>query len=280
MALSDARLFEGKRGVVFGIANERSIAWAITRLLAQQGAEIGFTHLPDNSERAKNEKKVRKLVEPIEDTGVSAKFVVPCDVTSDEDLDRVFQTMKSGFGTIDFVLHSVAFAPPADLTQPVYKCSRAGFAQAMDISAYSLIAMAGRAAEIMNPNGSILCLTYLGGEKVIPGYNLMGVCKAALESSTQYLASELGAEKKVRVNALSAGPLRTVSSSGVGDFQKMLKLYETFSPMRENVTPEDVGHAGMYLLSDLARGVTGEIHHVDSGYHCIGGPPLDAFGEG
>ena len=279
MALSDAKLFEGKKGLVFGVANERSIAWAITRMLGEQGAEMGFTHIPDTGERAKNEKKVRKLVDTLAEVGPAPKFLAPCDVTQDDQLDAVFDQAKDELGGLDFVVHSVAFAPPADLTQPVYKCSRAGFAQAMDISAYSLIAMAGRAAEMMNPGGSILCLTYLGGEKVIPGYNLMGVCKAALESSMQYLASELGAEKKVRVNALSAGPLRTVSSSGVGDFQKMLKLYETFSPMRENVTPEDVGKAGLYLLSDLASGVTGEIHHVDSGYHCIGGPPLDAFGE-
>lgn len=271
MALEDAQIFAGKKGLVFGIANERSIAWAITKALAAQGAEIAFTHIPDG-ERPKNERKLKKLVDPL-----PAKFVAPCDVTNDEHLDAVFEKTKEEFGTIDFMLHSVAFAPPADLTQPVYACSREGFKLAMDISAYSLIAMCGRALPIMNEGGSVLSLTYLGGEKVIPGYNMMGICKAALESSTQYLASEMGAEKRVRVNTLSAGPLRTVSSSGVGDFGKMLQLYETFSPLRDNVTPEDVGKAGMYLLSDLASGVTGEIHHVDCGYHCMGGPPLDAF---
>ena len=279
MALEDAQIMAGKKGLVFGIANDRSIAYAITKRLAEQGAEMAFTHLPDTGDRAKNEKKVRKLVEPVEGTENSAKFIMPCDVTKDEDLDAVFERAKAEFGTIDFLLHSVAFAPPADLTKNVYECSRAGFAQGMDISAYSLIAMCGRAMPILNEGGSVLSLTYLGGEKVIPGYNIMGVCKAALESSTQYLASEMGAEKKVRVNTLSAGPLRTVSSSGVGDFAKMLKLYETFSPLRDNVTPDDVGRAGLYLLSDLSSGVTGEIHHVDCGYHVMGGPPLDAFGE-
>lgn len=272
MALEDAQLFAGKKGLVFGIANPRSIAWAITQALHAQGAEMAFTHLPDG-ERPKNEKKLRQLVDPL-----PAKFITPCDVTNDEHLDAVFEKTAAEFGTIDFMLHSVAFAPPADLTQQVYKCSRDGFKLAMDISAYSLIAMCGRAMPIMNEGGSVLSLTYLGGEKVIPGYNMMGICKSALESSTKYLASEMGAEKKIRVNTLSAGPLKTVSSSGVGDFGKMLKLYETFSPLRGNVSMEQVGTAGMYLLSDLSSAVTGEIHHVDCGYHVMGGPPLDAFG--
>jgi enoyl-[acyl-carrier protein] reductase I len=264
-------LFTGKKGVIFGIANDRSIAWHITKEIHTQGGEMGYTHLPDRDpERPKNENKVRKLVEPL-----GAKFVVPCDVQNDANLDAVFGTIKESFGKIDFLLHSIAFAPPQDLTGPVYNVSRAGFTLAMDISAYSLIALAGRARDIMNPGGSILCMTYLGGEKVIPGYNLMGLCKAALESATEYLASELGKDG-IRVNALSAGPVRTISASGVGDFKKMLTLYETFSPLRRNITEEEVGKSGMFLLSDLSGGITGETLHVDCGYHVMGGPPLDA----
>ncbi|REJ79808.1 MAG: SDR family NAD(P)-dependent oxidoreductase [Planctomycetota bacterium] len=268
-------LFDGKKGLIVGIANDRSIAWHITKQVHAEGAEMGFTHLPDRDpERPKNEKKVRKLVDPI-----GAKFLVPCDVQDDEQLDSVFTTTKESFGKIDFLLHSIAFAPPQDLTGPVYNVSRDGFKLAMDISAYSLIALAGRAREIMNPGGSILCMTYLGGERVIPGYNLMGLCKSALESATEYIASELGKDG-IRVNALSAGPVRTISASGVGDFRKMLQLYESFSPLRRNVTEEEVGKSGMFLLSDLAGGVTGETLHVDCGYHVMGGPPLDAIPAG
>lgn len=265
-------LFEGKKGLVVGIANDHSIAWAITQELFSEGAEIGFTHLPDKDPaRPKNEKKVRKLVDPL-----GAKFVMPCDVTSDEDLDAVFKKTEEEFGKIDFVLHSVAFAPPADLTGPVYNVSRDGFKLSMEISAYSLIAMVGRAKPLLNEGGSVLTLSYLGGETVIPGYNLMGLCKAALESATTYLAHELGPDG-VRVNALSAGPVRTVSASGVGDIKKMFKLYETFSPLRRNITAEEVGKAAAFLLSPNAGGISGEVLHVDSGYHCMGGPPLDAF---
>ena len=210
-------LFEGKKGVVVGIANDRSIAWSITECLHEEGAVMGFTHLPDRDpERRKNEKKVRKLVEPI-----GAKFVMPCDVCDDEALDAVFETAKKELGEIDFLVHSVAFAPPADLTGPTYNASREGYKLAMEISAYSLHAMAKRAREIMPNGGSILALTYYGGEEVIPGYNLMGICKAALECGVKYLASEMGSEN-IRVNAISAGPIRTISSSGVGDFKKML----------------------------------------------------------
>jgi enoyl-[acyl-carrier protein] reductase I len=265
-------LFTGKKGIVFGIANERSIAWAITQALHAEGAEMGFTHLPDKDPvRPKNENKVRKLVEPI-----GAKFVVPCDVQKDADLDAVYQTVSETFGNIDFVIHSVAFAPPADLTGPVYAVSRDGFKTAMDISVYSLIAMTGRARPLLNAGGSVLTLTYLGGERVIPGYNLMGLCKSALESAMEYIASELGPQG-IRANAISAGPVKTISASGVGDFKKMLQLYETFSPMRRNIGEEEVAKAAMFLLSDLASGVTGETLHVDCGYHIMGGPPLDAL---
>ena len=265
-------LYEGKKGIVFGIANDRSIAWAITQQCAEQGAEMGFTHLPDNDERRKNEKKVRKLVEPL-----GAKFLLPCDVTDDAQIDAVFDAAKQEMGKVDFVLHSMAFAPPADLTGPVYNVSRDGFKLAMEISAYSLISLAKRAREVLNPGGSLLALTYLGGERVVPGYNLMGLCKAALESATQYLAAELGADG-LRVNAISAGPVRTISAMGVGEFSKMLTLYETFSPMKRNITPDEVGKAAMFMMSDLASGISGEILHVDAGYHVMGAPPLDAQG--
>lgn len=263
-------MFEGKKGVVFGIANDHSIAWAITQQLHEQGAEMGFTHLPDKDpERPRMERRVRKLCEPI-----GAKFILPCDVTQDEDIDKIFAAAREEFGEIDFVLHSIAYAPMDDLKGPTVAVSRDGFKLSMEISVYSLLAVANRAKELLKPGGSILTLTYLGGEKVIPGYNIMGVCKAALESSVEYLASDLGLAN-IRVNALSAGPLKTLSSSAVGDFQQMIKLYETFSPMRRNITPEEVGKTGAYLLSDFASGITGENVHVDAGYHIMGAPPID-----
>jgi len=263
-------LFEGKRGLVFGIANDHSIAWAITQQLHAEGAEMGFTHLPDKDpERPRMERRLRKLVEPL-----GAKIMMPCDVTNDDDLDRIFSAARETFGQIDFVLHSIAYAPMEDLKGPTVETSRDGFKLSMEISAYSLIAIANRARGLLTEGGSILTLTYLGGEKVIPGYNIMGVCKSALESSVEYLAHDLG-PSGIRINALSAGPLKTLSSSAVGDFDKMLNLYTTFSPMRRNITPEEVGKTGMFLLSDLASGMTGENVHVDAGYHIMGGPPQE-----
>jgi len=262
-------LFEGKKGIVFGVANDRSIAWAISRQLAEQGATVGFTHLPDRDERRKNEKKVRKLAEPI-----GAPFVLPCDVQKESDLDAAFAAAREAFGTIDFCLHSIAFAPPDDLTGPVYDVSRSGFGLSMEISVYSLISLARRCRDLMPDGGSILTLTYYGGERVIPGYNLMGICKAALDCTTRYLASELGRER-IRVNALSAGPVRTISAMGVGGFSRMLELYESHSPMQRNISPEEVGKTGMFLLSDHASGITGELVHVDAGYNIMGGPPVE-----
>jgi enoyl-[acyl-carrier protein] reductase I len=263
-------LFTGKKGLVFGIANDHSIAWAITQKLHAEGAEMGFTHLPDKDpERPRMEMRLRKLVEPI-----GAKMILSCDVQKDEDLDRVFAKAKETFGTVDFVLHSIAYAPIEDLKGPTINASRDGFKLSMDISVYSLLAIARRSREILAPGGSILTLTYLGGEKVIPGYNIMGVCKAALESLTTYLAFDLG-PSNIRVNALSAGPIKTLSSSAVGEFDSMLKLYTGMSPMRRNISAEEVGKTGMYLLSDLASGVTGETLHVDAGFHVMGAPPAD-----
>lgn len=264
-------LFDGKKGMVFGIANDHSIAWAITQKLHEEGAEMGFTHLPDRDpERPRMERRLRKLVEPI-----GAKIIMPCEVTNDENVDAVFAAAKDTFGELDFVLHSIAYAPIDDLKGPVYNVSREGFKQSMEISCYSLISLAGRAKDLLVEGGSILTLTYLGGEKVIPGYNIMGICKSALESTVEYLANELGTEKKVRVNALSAGPLKTLSSSAVSDFDQMQKLYDNMAPLRRSCTPEEVGKSGMFLLSDLASGITGENLHVDGGYHIMGAPPSE-----
>ena len=264
-------LFDGKKGLVFGIANDHSIAWAITQKLDDEDAEMGFTHLPDRDpERPRMERRLRKLVEPL-----GAKLIMPCDVQKDEDIDAVFSAAKETFGQLDFVLHSIAYAPMDDLKGPVANVSRDGFKTSMDISVYSLLAIVRRAQELLAPGGSILTLTYLGGEKVIPGYNVMGICKAALECSTEYLAYELGPQG-YRINALSAGPLKTLSSSAVGDFDLMTKMYQEISPMRRNITAEEVGKTGMYLLSDLASGVTGETLHVDAGYHIMGAPPPEA----
>jgi enoyl-[acyl-carrier protein] reductase I len=264
-------LFDGKKGLVFGIANDRSIAWAITQQLHEQGAVMGFTHLPDaDPERPKMYNRLSKLVDPI-----GAKFKLSCDVTKEEDLDRVFETARSELGELDFVLHAIAYAPIDDLQGPVYAVSREGFKQSMEISVYSLMSITGRSRELLKEGGSILTLTYLGGEKVIPGYNVMGLCKSALETAVEYLAHELGPEGK-RVNALSAGPLKTLSSSAVGDFGKMLQLYPAIAPLRRNITAEEVGKTGMFLLSDLASGITGENVHVDAGFHIMGAPPADA----
>jgi enoyl-[acyl-carrier protein] reductase I len=261
-------LFDGKTGLVFGIANDHSIAWAITQKLHAEGAEMGFTHLPDKDpERPRMERRLRKLVEPL-----GAKLIMPCDVSSDADIDAVFAAAKETYGELDFVVHSIAYAPIDDIKGPVYNCSRDGFKQSMEISCYSLISLASRAKELLVPGGNILTLTYLGGERVIPGYNIMGVCKAALESSVMYLASELGAECQIRVNSLSAGPVKTLAASAVSDHSKMDDLYTAMAPLRRNIDREEVGKAAMFLLSDLASGITGENVHVDAGYHIMGAP--------
>ncbi len=236
-------MFDGKKGLVFGIANDHSIAWAITQKLHAEGAEMGFTHLPDKDpERPRMERRLRKLVEPL-----GAKLILPCDVQKDEDLDRIFTATRDQLGNVDFVLHSIAYVPIEDLQGPTYNVSRDGFKTAMEISVYSLLTIARRSREILNPGGSLLTLTYLGGEKVIPGYNIMGICKAALESSVEYLANELG-PAGFRINALSAGPLKTLSSSAVGEFDQMLKLYTSFSPLRRNITAEEVANTGRLPL--------------------------------
>ena len=255
-------IFTGKKGMVLGVANDFSIAWAITRQLLDQGAEIGFTHLPGE----KMERRVRKLVEPI-----GAKLLVHCDVQKDDDVTRTFDQAAETFGSLDFVLHSIAFAPVDDIKRPFVDCSREGFKTAMDISVYSLAIVGRNAARVMPDGGSILTLTYFGGERVVPGYNLMGVCKAALDASVKYLAYDLG-PRKVRVNAVSAGPVKTLAASAVGDYEELAGLYVAVSPMGRNITREEVGASGMFLLSDLASGITGEILHVDCGYNVMGSP--------
>ncbi|MEK6261804.1 MAG: enoyl-ACP reductase [Planctomycetota bacterium] len=264
-------LMDGKKGLVLGVVNDWSIAWGISDQLHKEGAQLGFTHLPDKDPtNPKMAKRVRKAVE-----GFDPKLFLPCDVQNDADLDAAFAAAKETFGTLDFVVHSIAYAPIDDLKGHVYDCSRDGFKTSMDISVYSLMAVCKRARELMPNGGSILTLTYLGGERVIPGYNVMGLCKAALESSVGYLAHELG-QQKIRVNGLSAGPIKTLSGSAVKDFDKMLEMYDALSPLRRNVSLEEVGKSAVYLLSDMSTGVTGETLHVDSGYHAMGAPPGDA----
>ena len=254
-------LFTGKKGLVLGVANDFSIAWAISKRLLDEGAEVGFTHLPGE----KMERRVRKTVP--EDT----KFLTPCDVSKDEDVARVFQEAAEAMGPLDFVLHSIAFAPLEDLRKPFINASRDGFKTAMDISVYSLAIVARHAADAMPQGGSIATLTYYGGEKVVSGYNLMGVCKSALDMAVRYLAYDLG-PRAIRVNAVSAGPVKTLAASAVGDSDKLAGLYEAVSPMGRNVDRDEVGAAGMFLLSDLAKGITGEILHVDCGYNVMGSP--------
>lgn len=255
-------LFSGKKGLILGVANDYSIAWAITQKLVDEGAELGFTHLPGE----KMERRVRRVVDPI-----GPKLLVPCDVQRDEDIAAAFSAARDTFGTLDFVLHSIAFAPLEDLKSPFVKASRDGFKLAMDISVYSLVAVSRYASELMPDGGSIVTLTYYGGEKVVPGYNMMGVCKAALDASVKYLAYDLG-PKNIRVNGVSAGPVKTLAASAVGDSDKLAGLYEAVSPMKRNITREEVGSTGMFLLSDHATGITGEILHVDCGYNVMGSP--------
>jgi enoyl-[acyl-carrier protein] reductase I len=255
-------LFSGKKGLILGVANDFSIAWAITQKLLAEGAELGFTHLPGD----KMERRLRKLAEPI-----GAKLITPCDVQKDEDIARVFTQAGEIYGALDFVLHSIAFAPIDDLKCPFVDAGREGFKAAMDISVYSLAIVSRHAARLMPAGGSILTLTYLGGERVVPGYNLMGVCKAALDAAVKYLAYDLG-PRKIRVNAVSAGPVKTLAASAVGDFEDLAGLYVAVSPLGRNITREEVGAAGMFLLSDLASGISGEILHVDCGYNVMGSP--------
>ena len=254
-------LMNGKRGLIFGVANDRSLAWHIAERLHAEGAELAFTHLPP----PKMERRVRLLAEPI-----GATCIVPCDVTDDAQIKRTFQEVNRQIGPLDFFVHAIAYANRVALHNPFYQTSRTDFVQAMDISVYSLVALCQHGLRYLNDGASVLTLTYLGGLRMIPGYNVMGVCKAALESAVRYLAGELGREKNIRVNALSAGPVQTLSAAGVTDFDKILRHYPTKAPLHRNIRPDEIGTSGLYLLSDLSSGVTGEVHYVDCGYSIVG----------
>jgi enoyl-[acyl-carrier protein] reductase I len=254
-------LMNGKKGIVFGVANDRSLAWHIAERLSREGAELAFTHLP----APKMERRVRLLAEPI-----GATCIVPCDVTDDAQIRRAFQEVNRQIGPLDFMLHSIAYANRAALHNPFYQTARADFAQALDISVYSLIALCQHGLRYMNDGASVLTLTYLGAVKMVPGYNVMGVCKAALESTVRYLAGDLGDERGIRVNALSAGPVQTLSSAGVEDFEKILRHYPQKAPLHRNIRGDEIGASALYLLSDLSSGVTGEVHYVDCGYSIVG----------
>ena len=258
-------LMKGKRGLVMGVANDRSIGWGIADAVHKAGAELAFTYQGDALE-----KRVRPLAESI-----GSSVVMPCDVTTEESMDNVFETLKKEWGNLDFLVHAIAYSDKEELKDQYVDTTRDNFMRTMDISVYSFTALANRAAAIMNEGGSMLTLTYYGAERVMPHYNVMGVAKAALEASVRYLAVDLGG-RNIRVNGLSAGPMKTLAASGIGDFRYILKWNEYNSPLKRNVSMADVGGAGVYLLSDLSSGVSGETHHVDCGYHVVGMKAVDA----
>ncbi len=252
-------LFDGKTALIFGVANKYSIAWGIAQQLHAQGAELAFSYaIPEL------EKRVRPLAE-----SVGAKVIEECDVTDDAAIDRVFEKVRDVHGTIDVLIHAIAFAERQDLDGRFVDTSRAGFKKALEISAYSLVALAQRAEPLMPNGGAILTLTYYGSVAVMPHYNVMGVAKAALEACVRYLAYDLG-PKGIRVNAISAGPIKTLAASGVAGFRKMLRYHEKIAPLRMALTQEDIGRAAVYLCSDMARAVTGEVHYVDAGWNILG----------
>lgn len=257
--MTDGNLMQGKRGVIMGVANNRSIAWGIAKAAASQGAELAFTYQGE---------ALKRRVDPLA-AEVGSDLVVECDVTNPEALDKAFADIEAKWGKIDFLVHAIAFADKSALEGRYIDTTVEQFNRSMEISAFSLVAVAKRAYGLMKDGGSILTLSYYGAEKVIPNYNLMGVAKAALEASVRYLAADLGPEG-IRVNGISAGAIKTLAASGIGDFRKMLAYGEANSPLRRNVSTDEVGNAGMYLLSDLSSGVTGEIHYVDSGYNIMG----------
>jgi enoyl-[acyl-carrier protein] reductase I len=264
-AVPRGTLMAGKRGLVMGVANDRSIAWGIAQSVAAQGGELAFTYQGEALE-----KRVRPLAESI-----GARHVLPCDVTDDASVDAVFERLQAEWGGLDFLVHAIGFADKQYLRGRYLDTPRAAFLQAMDISVYSFASVAQRAVPMMKPGGSLLTMSYLGAERVTPHYNVMGVAKAALEASVRYLAADLGGAG-IRVNAISAGPIKTLAASGIGDFRYILKWNQLNAPLERNVTIEDVGGAGLYLLSDLSSGVTGEVHHVDCGYHIVGMKNPDA----
>ncbi len=258
-------LMQGKRGLIMGLANDKSIAWGIAQAVAAQGAELAFSYQGE---------ALKKRVEPLAES-LGQPHLYECDVASDDSIDALFQALKAEWGQIDFLVHAIGFADKNELRGRYVDTSRAGFALAMDISVYSFTAVCQRAAAMMGPGGSLLTLTYFGAERVMPHYNVMGVAKAGLEASVKYLAEDLGKDG-IRVNAISAGPIKTLAASGIGDFRYIMRWNELNSPLRRNVTQEEVGKAALYLLSDLGSGTTGENLHVDAGYHVVGMKAIDA----
>jgi enoyl-[acyl-carrier protein] reductase I len=258
-------LLAGKRGLIMGVANDRSLAWGIAAACAAQGADLAFTHQGDALG-----KRVRPLAESLGSTRV-----VPCDVADDASIDAAFATIAEGWDGLDFLVHAIGYADKQYLRGRYLETPRAAFLQALDISCYSFTAVAQRAVAMMRPHGALLTLTYLGAERVLPHYNVMGIAKAALEASVRYLAADLG-KSGIRVNAISAGPIKTLAAHGIGDFRYILRWNQYNAPLTRNVTINDVGGAAVYLLSDLAVGVTGEVHHVDCGYHLVGMKNPDA----
>ena len=263
--ISMVGLMEGKRGLIMGLANDRSLAWGIAKALAAQGAELAFSYQGESLER-----RVRPLAAEL-----GSDFLIDCDVSDEAAIDAAFAKLAERWPRLDFVVHAIGYSDKNELRGKFVDTSAANFALTMNISAYSLVAVTRRARAMMADGGSVLTLTYYGAEKVVPHYNVMGVAKAALESCVRYLAMDLGPEN-IRVNAISAGPIKTLAASGIGDFRYILRWNELNSPLRRNVTIEDVGGAAMYLLSDLASGVTGEVHYVDGGYNVIGMKAEDA----
>jgi enoyl-[acyl-carrier protein] reductase I len=264
-AIPTGTLMQGKRGLIMGVANNRSIAWGIAKAVAAQGASLAFTYQGD---------ALRKRVEPLA-AEVGSLLVLPCDVVDNASVDAVFAALAREWGKLDFLVHAIAFSDKDELDGRYVDTSERNFSQTMLISCYSFTALAQRAEKLMASGGSLLTLTYYGAEKVMPHYNVMGVAKAALEASVRYLAADLG-KGGIRVNAISAGPIKTLAASGIADFRYILKWNEYNSALRRTVTIEEVGTAALYLLSDLSRGVTGEVHHVDAGYHVQGMKNEDA----
>lgn len=262
-------IMKGKKGVILGVANDKSIAYGIAKACSEQGAKIAFTYLND---------ALKKRVEPIAASFGSSDLVYPCDVSKPEEIRALRESLQRDLGEIDFIVHSIAFAPKEGLSGRFYDISKEAFDVAMDISVYSLIEVTRELKPLLSQNSSILTLTYYGGVKYIPNYNLMGVAKAALDMTTKYLAQDLGKDG-IRVNAISAGPIKTLAAAGIGDFRFMLKWNEAHSPLKKNVTIDEVGNSGMYLLSDLSSAVTGEIHYVDSGFNIMGMPAVE-FDDG
>jgi enoyl-[acyl-carrier protein] reductase I len=263
-----SNLMAGKRGLIMGVANDRSIAWGIAKTAHDHGAELAFTYQGEALE-----KRVRPLAESI-----GSQIVLPCDVTDEASVKATFKELESKWGKLDFVVHAIAFSDKAELDGLYLNTTRANFLKTMDISVYSFTSIAQHAVPMMSEGGSLLTLTYYGAERVMPHYNVMGVAKAALEASVRYLATDLGGQG-IRVYAISAGPIKTLAASGIGDFRYILKWNELNSPLKRNVTIEDVGNSGLYLLSDLGAGVTGEVLHVDAGYHTVGMVSIDSAAD-